>query len=102
MTERWLKALNEGKVVGSVMVDFRKSFDLVDHDLLLEKIACYKCSYKFLQLMKSYLNDRTRVVSVNSKISEIDIVKCGVSQGYILGPLLLGMRNILSMTYLCF
>ena len=23
MTERWLKAMNEGKVVGSVMVDFR-------------------------------------------------------------------------------
>ena len=31
MTERWLKALNDGKVVGSVMVDFRKAFDLVDH-----------------------------------------------------------------------
>ena len=34
MTDRWLKALNEGKVVGSVMIDFRKVFDLVDHDLL--------------------------------------------------------------------
>ena len=30
MTERWLKALNERKVVGSVIVDFRKAFDLVD------------------------------------------------------------------------
>ena len=30
MTERWLKAINEGKVVGSVMVDFRKAFNLVD------------------------------------------------------------------------
>ena len=33
ITERWLKALNDGKVVGSVMVDFRKAFDLVDHTL---------------------------------------------------------------------
>ena len=31
MTEHWLKALNEGKIVGTVMVDFRKAFDLVDH-----------------------------------------------------------------------
>ena len=83
MTERWLKALNDGKVVGSVMVDFRKAFDLVDHALLLEKLSCYKLSDKFLRLMKSYLDDRTQVVSVNNKLSDIDHVKCGV-----LGPLL--------------
>ena len=88
MTERWLKALNEGKVVGSVMVDFRKAFDLDDHDLLLEKIACYKCSNKFLQLTKFYLISRTQAVSVSSKISGIDSVKGGVPQGSILGPLL--------------
>ena len=41
ITERWHKALNEGKVEGSVKVDFRKAFDLVDHDLLSQKIACY-------------------------------------------------------------
>ena len=66
MTERLLKALNGGKVVGSVMVDFRKAFDLVDHTLLLEKLSCYKVSDKFLHLMKSYLDDRTQVVSVNN------------------------------------
>ena len=38
MTENWLKAINEGKIVGSVMVDFRKAFDLVDHELLLRKL----------------------------------------------------------------
>ena len=35
MTEHWLKALNEGKIVGTVMVEFRKAFDLADHSLLL-------------------------------------------------------------------
>ena len=29
MTERWLKALDEGKVVGSVMVDFRRALTLL-------------------------------------------------------------------------
>ena len=38
--------------------------------------------------MKSYLDDRTPVVSVNNKLSDIDHVKCGVPQGSILGPLL--------------
>ena len=84
MTERPLKALNDGKVVGSVMV----AFDLVDHTLLLEKLSCYKVSNKFLHLMNSNLDDRTQVVSVNNKLSDIDHVKCGVPQGTILGPLL--------------
>ena len=37
MTDSWLKAINEGKVVGAVMVDFRKEFDLVDHILLKKR-----------------------------------------------------------------
>ena len=35
MTDTWLKAINEGKLVGCAMIDFRKAFDLVDHNLLL-------------------------------------------------------------------
>ena len=41
MPERWLKVINEGKIVGTIMVDFR--FGLVDHDLLLQKLCFYKC-----------------------------------------------------------
>ena len=37
MTEGGLKAINEGKFIGTIMVDFRKAFDLLDHDLLLKK-----------------------------------------------------------------
>ena len=38
--------------------------------------------------MKSYLNNRTQVVSINNEISNEDSVKCGVPQGSILGPIL--------------
>ena len=46
--DKWLKAINEGFIVGVVMVDFKKAFDLVDHDVLLQKLALYKCSQKTL------------------------------------------------------
>ena len=36
MAERLLKAINEGKIVSTIMVDFSKAFDLVDHNLLLQ------------------------------------------------------------------
>ena len=42
MTENWLKAVNDGKIVGTIMVGFRKTFDLVDHALLLETLSYFK------------------------------------------------------------
>ena len=42
MIDSWLKAVNDGKLTGCVMVDFRKAFDLVDHKILLNKLKCYK------------------------------------------------------------
>ena len=44
MTDTWLKAINEGKLVGCAMIDFRKAFDLVDHKLLLNKLDFYRFS----------------------------------------------------------
>ena len=84
MTENWLKAINDGKIVGTVMVDFRKAFDLVDHELLLQKLELYRCSYTFMKLMKLYLCNRSQVVSVGGKMSEKGCVTCGVPQGCIL------------------
>ena len=40
MVDSWLKALNAGKLIGRVMVDFRKAFDLVDHPMGPVKRIC--------------------------------------------------------------
>ena len=88
MTESWLKAINEGKIVGCVLVDFRKAFDLVDHHILLKKLKCYKCNDSCLSWFESYLSLRTQRVSLNSKSSGPSEVINGVPQGSILGILL--------------
>ena len=75
-------------MVGAIMVDFRKAFDLVDHEILLKKLQLYKCSKWSLIWFESYLTNRTQVVNLNGTCSSSSVVKCGVPQGSLLGPLL--------------
>ena len=88
MIDSWLKAINDGKFVGCLMVDFRKAFDLVDHSLLLQKLKLYKCDENSLSWFNSYLSNRTQRVSMNNKCSASEPIRYGVPQGSILGPLM--------------
>ena len=88
MIDSWLKAINDGKFVGCLMVNFRKTFDLVDHNLLLQKLRLYKCDENSLSWFNSYLSNRTQMVSINNKVSSSEPIKFGVPQGSILGPLM--------------
>ena len=86
MVDAWLKALNAVKIIGCVMVDFRKAFDLVDHQILLKKLQSYKCDSSCLSWMRLYLFNRTQRVAINNELSDSSAVNCGVPQGSILGP----------------
>ena len=38
MIDLWMNAIDSGKMVGVVLVDFKKAFDLVDHQILIDKL----------------------------------------------------------------
>ena len=54
MVEKWLKALDNGELVGVVLADFRKNFDLVDHNILMKKLDLYKFNQVSLNWFRSY------------------------------------------------
>jgi hypothetical protein len=58
MIDRWLKAVDKGELIGAVFLDLAKAFDLLDHELLLQKLQKCKFSYTSLQWFSSNLNDR--------------------------------------------
>ena len=69
-------------------MDFSKAFDTIDHQLLMIKLEKYGFSPNALELMKNYLSNRFSLVSFNGKFSTKELLKSGVPQGSILGPLL--------------
>ena len=88
MTDSWLNAMDNGNMVGVVLIDFKKAFDLVDHQILLSKLELYGFARETLLWFNTYLTHRQQQVTVNNFKSEFEPVSCGVPQGSILGPLL--------------
>ena len=88
MVDEWAMNVDNGKINGVALVDLRKAFDLVDHDILLQLLSECGCSERSLQWFKSYLSDREQFVSIQNKKSGVRNVSVGVPQGSILGPLL--------------
>ena len=88
LTNAWLTSINKSQMVGSVFLDFRKAFDIVNHAILTKKLETYQLDKKAIDFLSSYLNNRTQVVRVNSTTSTEGLIKHGVPQGSVLGPLL--------------
>ena len=68
------------------MLDLQKAFDTVDHEILCQKLSVM--GVVSVEWFRSYLSDRTQMVTVNNTSSDFKKITCGVPQGSILGPLL--------------
>ena len=69
LTNSWLTGMNKSEVSGVVFLDLKKAFDLVDHDILLKKLAIYLKNSSSLPFLKSYLNNRTQCVLLHGSYS---------------------------------
>ena len=85
LIDQWFTCIDDGDIVGTVFLDFKKVFDLVDNTLLLDKLALYKCNDAALNLLEVYVSNRQRVVDSGEGSSKPSIIKSGVPQGSILG-----------------
>ena len=86
--DSWLTNINRNEFTGVLYADFKKAFDMIDHNLLLKKLVCYNFSQNALKMIKSFLSDRRQLVLLDNHYSETLPINYGVPQGSILGPLL--------------
>lgn len=80
----------------SIMLDLRKAFDCLGHNLILSKLSNLGVEGTALQWFRSYLEDRSQVVEIHeNKKGTTQAVRStplpltrGVPQGSVLGPIL--------------
>ena len=88
ITEKIRDALDKGNYACGIFVDFQKAFDTVNHKILIKKLAHYGIRGSLNEWVSSYLSNRYQFVSLLGFESNKSLIKHGVPQGSVLGPLL--------------
>ena len=83
-----LKGFDIGLLTGMVLIDLQKAFDMIDHNILLEKLRVIGFCDDTVNWFHSYLTNQVFLVSIENKYASISKLLCGMPQGSILGHLL--------------
>ena len=96
-----LQASDRGCVSILSLLDLSAAFDTIDHNILITRLrSTFGCSGMVLEWFISYLSCRTQSVFVGHE-STPSVLKCGVPQGSVLGPLLFTLYTHPLSTVIC-
>ena len=88
MIEKWHIFLDIGGHAGALLTDLSKTFDCIDHELLIAKLNADGFYTNVLKFIYSYLKRRKQNTTINSSYSFFAEILFVVPQGSILGPVL--------------
>ena len=71
LTETWNHHIDQGKVSGTIFIDFRKAFDLVCSVILSNRLQTYGKSGSLFQWLNRYLSHRHQFVEQNGVKSPV-------------------------------
>ena len=92
IVDRMLLNIDDNRINGLLLADFQKAFDLVNHDLLIEKLRIYGLDDNSLDLMRSFLQNRTQRAVIRGAQSSSKTLTHGEPKGSLLSPLLFLMH----------
>ncbi len=88
MIHKWVTGTDgDGVTVRTILLDYRKAFDLIDHSILRDKLYKLELPRSVINWIIDFLSDRLqRIKLANGCFLEWSSVPSGVPQGAKLGP----------------
>ena len=87
MLHKWYKATDEqGTTVRMLFLDYSKAFDLINHEILINKVVAMNLPAHIVRWMAAFLLDRQQTVTIGESVSQPGYPNGGVPQGTLSGP----------------
>ena len=77
-----------------VLLDLSAEFDTLDHIILINRLYDIGIRYNALEIIKSYITQRTATVNINEYFSTERSLKYGIPQGSVMGTILFNVYII--------
>ena len=87
-TETVVKNHENGQNTAAIFVDLAKAFNSISHKIFLKKAESFNFSEPAVNLLRSFIEERSQCVKIGTEVAENIFVNHGVPQGTILGPLI--------------
>ena len=106
LTKTIRKAFDDDGFGCGVFLDFKKSFDMVNQNILLKNFEHYGVRGHSVKWFSSFLTERKQYTSVNNVNSQIDDISYGAPHGSVLFPLLFliyinDLNSAIEFSYIC-
>ena len=100
MIKKFKEAIDRGNEFGALLTDLSKAFDCINHPYLIAKLYNYGVSPLSINMIFSYLSNRTHRTKINECFSERSRIEHGVPQGSILDPFIFNI-DFIDLFYEC-